>query len=50
MNDIIVDVDAGRYECMCGPIWVHPRIDMGSPERAVMGLESQAVSDWVTTN
>ena len=30
--------------CTLGPIWVHTRVDMGSHERAVMGLESRAVS------
>ena len=30
------------------PIWVHMSDDIGSSERAVMGLESQAVSTWVS--
>ena len=47
MIDIIYDaegVQEGRYWCMRGPIWVHPCADIGSCERAVMGLESRAVS------
>ena len=32
---------------MQGPIWVHARVDMGSCEQAVKGLESRAVSTWV---
>ena len=37
-----------QYGCIQGPIWVHVRADMSSHERAVMGLESQAVSALVT--
>ena len=33
---------------MRAPIWVHARADMGSHERAVMCLESRAVSARVT--
>ena len=36
------------YGCAHGTIWVHLRVDMGSHESAVMGLESQAVSARVT--
>ena len=33
---------------MQGPIWVHTGVDIGSRERAVMGLQSPAVSVQVT--
>ena len=36
------------YGSMRGPIWVQVRANMGSLERAVMGLESRAVSAQVT--
>ena len=52
-NDVIYDTDGareGRYGCIRGPIWVHARADMGSREPAVKGLESRAVSAWVTKN
>ena len=31
-----------------GLIWVHVWVDMGSRERAVMGLESRAISAGIT--
>ena len=31
----------GSYECTRMPLWVHTQAVRGSPERAVMGLESQ---------
>ena len=37
----------GPYGFIRGPIWFHGRADMGSLERAVMCLESQAVSACV---
>ena len=37
----------GPYGFMRGPIWFHGRADMSSLERAVMCLESQAVSACV---
>ena len=30
------------------PIWVHMSDDIGSCERAVMGLESRTVSTWIS--
>ena len=51
VKDIIYDADTareGQYVCTRGLIWVHTRADMGSREPAVLGLESQAVSAWVT--
>ena len=51
MNDVIYDGDGaakGLYGCTGGLIWVHARADIGSRERAIMGLESQAVSARVT--
>ena len=51
MNDVIYDakgLSEGRNWCTGGPIWVHARADIGSCERAVMGLESRAVSVRVT--
>ena len=50
-NEVIYDAEGtreGRYGCMLGLIWVHVRANMGSPERAIIGLESQAVSVRVT--
>ena len=47
VSDVIYDADAaheGQYRYTQGQIWVHTRADMGSHERAIMGLESQAVS------
>ena len=41
MNDIIYDAEGtlkGQYGCVRGPIWVHVSDNMGSLERAVMGL------------
>ena len=51
VNDIIYDTDGaheGPYGYTLGLIWVHQRADIGSHEPAVMGLESRAVSAWVT--
>ena len=42
MNDVIYGAKSaceGLYECTRGPILVDARADMGSRERAVMGLE-----------
>ena len=47
VNDVIYDAMPaweGRYGCTRGLIWVQVRADMGSHERAIMGLETQAVS------
>ena len=47
VNDVIYDakgLSEGRNWCTGGPMWVHARADIGSCERAVMGLESRAVS------
>ena len=38
----------GRYGCMRGRKWVYIRANMGLGERAVIGLETQAVSAQVT--
>ena len=51
MNDIIYDTEdahEGWYGFTWGPIWVRMRAGMGSCERAIMGLESRAVSPWIT--
>ena len=51
MNDVIHDAEGARedrYGCRRGLIWVHVRADMGSRGRAVIGLESRAVSARVT--
>ena len=51
MNDLIYDAEGthkGRFGYTQGPLWVHVRADMGSHEPAVMGLESRAVSAWVS--
>ena len=51
MNDVIYDAKGtreGRYGCSRGPILAHARAEMGSRERAVMGLGSRAVSARVT--
>ena len=45
---LILAVRADRYECTRGLIWVHVRADMGPRARAVMSLESRAVSIRVT--
>ena len=37
-----------RRCCTRGPIWVHARVDMGSREWAIMGLEPRAVSARIT--
>ena len=50
MNDIIYDAEGankGRYGCTRADIGSR-EVDMGSRERAVMGLESRAVSALVT--
>ena len=47
MNDVVYDAEGvheGRYGCTREPIWVQARADMGSPEQAVMGLETRAES------
>ena len=47
VNDVIYDADmASEGQCGAtrGLIWVHVRADIGSRERALMGLESRAVS------
>ena len=44
-NDVIYDSEGARvsqYGWTQGLIWVQMRAHMGSPERAVMGLESRA--------
>ena len=51
MIDVTYDAEGawkGRYGCFRGLKWVHVRAYMGSHERAVMGLESQAVYTRVT--
>ena len=47
VNNIIYDTNGtceGQHGCTQGPIRDHARVDMGSRERDVIGLESQAVS------
>ena len=51
INGVIFDTDGayeGRYGYKRGLIWVHLRADMCSCEWAIMGLQSRAVSAWVT--
>ena len=39
------DMGTGAHQSR---LYVHVRVHMGSCKRAVMGLESQAISAWVT--
>ena len=51
MNYVIYDTERpheGLYGCIRGLTWAHIRADIGSCERANMGLESRAVSARVT--
>ena len=50
VNNVIYVTEGARegvYGCTRGPVWVHVTDDIVSRERAVMGLESQAVSVWI---
>ena len=51
LNNIIYDTEGThqcRYGCRRGQVWVHMRANVGSHERTVMALESQAISAQVT--
>ena len=51
VKDLFYDTEGspeGQCGCTRGLIWVHVWADMGSHERAVMALESRAVSVRVT--